>query len=564
MSQQTFIIDGAVDTRITVEEVDGDLVFTVEVLETDGNIADLQGLFFDFNDESLLGNLSVTGPDVSNSSFDANSVDNLGKGLNMKGHHTNKGNAFDAGIAFGTPGIGKDDIQTTTFTLSSDGEDLTLSDIEGARFGVRYTSVGEEDGPREDSLKIVDVNDAPAAQPEEFFVEYADTVSVDVAANDGAFADPSTIVVDGATVDLGTATHVAGEVEYEAKSIAYDTMDSSASDPFDYTIGNGSGDASSTTVTANVIDPLRETNTDDRTTANGQDLSLTLSTEDRTYNDSSFVEVDIASGGLGDQTLNVSFVLDASGSVGQEWSEEVQAVQNALDDLRAEFSGSSADINIQLVRFAEGASQQTYSLWDAALNDIAANTLYSTGASGVTNYEAALDLAVTFFTGKDGDDNFMLFASDGYPNRGGSYSDEVNELNGFNVSITAVGFGDGINAGTLDGIDNTGGSEVVASAADLSGIFATSPLFPAELVDFSLKVGGVEVADENDLTSLGNGDYELNDTLTALLNSLGDTNQVDATAVFDTDGDLGTIDDQVMLMASTSINGTDGTDIVFA
>lgn len=573
MAQQTFIIDGDVDTRITIVEDNGELVFTVEVLETDGQIGDLRGLFFDFNDESLTG-LSVDGADVTDQKFDPNKVDNLGNGANMKGHLTKRGNAFDGGVEFGTQGIGKDDIQTTTFRLSAD-QDLDLSLFEGARFGVRYTSVGEEDGPREDSLKIADINDAPAPSPDSFFVEYGDNATVDVAANDGAFADPSTIVIDGSTVDLGTATVVAGQVEYDANDILYDTTDDSASDDFDYTIGNGSGDTGQTTATANVIDPLRETDDDSEMAPNGQDLELSLSTEDRTYNDSSFVEVGISTGALGDQNVNISFVIDGSGSISAgEWDEQVEAVQNTIDALRAEFAGSSATISVQLVQFSGSAlaPSASYDLSHAALDDITSGTPLASQLGGATNYEAGLDQAVAFFTGKGGEDNFLLFTSDGQPNQPSSssahYDDEVAALNSLGVSITAVGFGSA-NTGVLDGIDNTGGSEVVQSAEDLGDVFAASPLFAADLIDFSLETSSngspfVEIFDENDLTDEGGGNFSLDDVLTALLNDLGDTTDVRATAVFDTDNDLTTTDDQVTLTAETQINGTDGTDIVFA
>ena len=67
---------------------------------------------------------------------------------------------FDAGLEFGTSGLGKDDIGTVTFTINY----LTLSEIDGQSFGIRATSVGEN---RTDSVKLISefdvtgTNDAP-------------------------------------------------------------------------------------------------------------------------------------------------------------------------------------------------------------------------------------------------------------------------------------------------------------------------------------------------------------------------------------------------------------------
>lgn len=148
MAETTFKFIGDVAVEITVTEVDGNLVFTVEVLDETGQIGDLRGLFFDLDDDSLTG-LKIFGVDVT--SQETNTKD-LGQGNNMNGG--GRGN-YDVGVGFGTPGIGQDDIQTTTFTLSAD-QDLSLDDL-AENFGVRLTSVGEEGGPRNGSLKLTEV-----------------------------------------------------------------------------------------------------------------------------------------------------------------------------------------------------------------------------------------------------------------------------------------------------------------------------------------------------------------------------------------------------------------------
>lgn len=149
METYSFLIPGSVSLRVTLTELDdGSVKFD---LSNEGDqVGDLRGLFFDFNDPNLLSSLSVTGAQVSGSSFANDYVRNLGGGVNMNG-----AGVFDAGISFGTAGIGYDDIFSTSFILSSSSGPLELEMFENVEFGVRYTSVGTEDGAREDSLKLV-------------------------------------------------------------------------------------------------------------------------------------------------------------------------------------------------------------------------------------------------------------------------------------------------------------------------------------------------------------------------------------------------------------------------
>lgn len=689
----TFTIEGEIDTIVFVEEGDfdgdgfTDLRFTVSVDESDGTTADLRGLFWDVADDDTSG-WSVwpdESPDVTDEAFGLNDVTDLGNGANMKGKITNKGKGFDAGVEIGSQGIGKNDIQSTTFVITGDGEDLTLDDIGGMRFGVRLTSYGEIDGPRDGSLKIagiapnapdaindalttdedtaaslnildndtdadgdpltvtsieggdvgvqysftsdggrdalitvnadgsmsVDpngnfedlstgdtdtftltyhisdgdggtdcaevvvtiegVNDAPIANADAFFVESGDTVLVDVAANDtdvDGTVDPTTMVFSGAA---GTAVLSGGQLSYTAQDIGGDTSDDSFDDAFTYTISDNEGLASAPgDITAQVIDPLLESDAEAAAAGtNGQNLSLSLSTEDRTYNTSSFYDLDIITGSV-DQAVNVSFVIDGSASVeffdAGAYAQQVQAVQNAINALRIDFAANpDADVEVQLIQFSSGANAETYDLYDGALDSVATGTPLATYQDGgSTNYEAALDEAVSFFTDQGGDDNFMLFASDGEPNQPSSsfseFTDEVAQLEALNVDRTAVGFG-GASAPALDAVDSDGDATLVATAAQLGDVFSGAALFPADLLDFSLQVNGVEVADEGDLIDLGGGDFSLDGVLINLDNTHLATNNVTATAAFDTDND-GDADE--FRFVETIIDGTDGSDILFA
>ncbi|WP_373050768.1 hypothetical protein, partial [Thalassovita aquimarina] len=148
-------IDGQTDIELTLtEELNEDTGLTEIRVDLsvgeDGDIGDLRGFFLNIEDESLLNGLSVTGDEVTGSQFDANNVNNLGHGVNMNG----EAGEFDLGILLGTNGISQDDLQQVSFTLGHESENLSVEDFAGESFGVRLTSVGDEDGEREDSLKL--------------------------------------------------------------------------------------------------------------------------------------------------------------------------------------------------------------------------------------------------------------------------------------------------------------------------------------------------------------------------------------------------------------------------
>ncbi|MBW2316904.1 MAG: PEP-CTERM sorting domain-containing protein [Deltaproteobacteria bacterium] len=132
---------GDVEFQITFDDAAvgaGEIQVTVEV--TLGE-ADLRGLFLDIADDSLLSGLSAVGADVTNTIFAASSVIDLGQGANVQGDGPCP---CDIGVAFGSPGMGRDDIQTTTFVLSHATESLTLALFAEQTVMVRATSVGDE------------------------------------------------------------------------------------------------------------------------------------------------------------------------------------------------------------------------------------------------------------------------------------------------------------------------------------------------------------------------------------------------------------------------------------
>jgi hypothetical protein len=148
MASATFSIPGEPGVTITITENAGNLEFSVSIVPgPNGEIGDIRGVFFNVADPSVLGGLHVTGANVTDSQFSNDNVSNLGNGANINP------NVFDAGVELGTPGISKDDIQTTHFTLSG-AAPLSLSLLNNVEFGARITSTGAADGPREGSEKI--------------------------------------------------------------------------------------------------------------------------------------------------------------------------------------------------------------------------------------------------------------------------------------------------------------------------------------------------------------------------------------------------------------------------
>ncbi|MBD0363236.1 MAG: hypothetical protein ICV55_10770, partial [Coleofasciculus sp. C3-bin4] len=125
MASKTFTIgeftgnDIAAD--ITLTEVGGAIQVSVSV--ANGYIGDLRGVFFHIGNESLISSLSITGSNVTNRQFGpANSVDDVDGAVISPGK-------FDFGVEIGSEGIGKDDIRSTTFTISSNAKSLTLADF---------------------------------------------------------------------------------------------------------------------------------------------------------------------------------------------------------------------------------------------------------------------------------------------------------------------------------------------------------------------------------------------------------------------------------------------------
>jgi hypothetical protein len=126
----------------------GQILLSVEVLE---GLADIRGVFFDMADDSLLAGLQVTGDWVT-SFRSSRGIIKEGGGNNLNG-----GGGpcpCDVGVQIGTPGIGRDEIQSTSLVLSHPDMPLSLSLFFEQAVGVRLTSVGVDGYRRDGSSKL--------------------------------------------------------------------------------------------------------------------------------------------------------------------------------------------------------------------------------------------------------------------------------------------------------------------------------------------------------------------------------------------------------------------------
>jgi len=133
-----FIIPATGNTpivQVIATEVDGNLVFELEVQAAEpGQQTDLRGLFLNLNDrEDISGSDLAEGLEYENgediTDFKSDNIINFKNGTNLKG----RSKGYDIGINFGTPGVERDEINSTSFTLLG----LTLDDIANVQFGAR-------------------------------------------------------------------------------------------------------------------------------------------------------------------------------------------------------------------------------------------------------------------------------------------------------------------------------------------------------------------------------------------------------------------------------------------
>lgn len=123
------------------------------------NTGDLRAVFFNLTNTNLINNLSASGTWFTQILFNTN---DMGNGANV-----NPLGPYHVGIEIGTQGIGSDDIQLATFSLSS-GNPLTLADFstDPSDYALRATSVGLPGGSRSGSSKLEGIDTCLNCDPD--------------------------------------------------------------------------------------------------------------------------------------------------------------------------------------------------------------------------------------------------------------------------------------------------------------------------------------------------------------------------------------------------------------
>lgn len=240
MRYVNFTIDGGLqDIQVHMEErPDGSIYLTLTV---DGKPADVRGLFFDVRDASLLGSLSVAGPNVTSSMFRDEGVMDLGRGVNMNG--AGRG-PFDVGVEFGSPGNGHGVVSSTSLTLTSSTGGLTLDDLALVDFGVRLTGGGA--APK----LVTPAPAAPDAINDNLSAVEDTTIIYSVLSNDtdedgrGDFR-----IVSVTDPEHGTAT-----ISADGLTVIYTPdLNYSGADSFTYAMIDGHGGGDSASAAINVV-----------------------------------------------------------------------------------------------------------------------------------------------------------------------------------------------------------------------------------------------------------------------------------------------------------------------
>ena len=512
----------------------------------------------------------------------------------------------------GTPGDLTDDLLVYTGEtdfFGTDSFDYTISDGNGGFDTATIT------------MLVQNVNDDPVAVDETIEVALDTPYLGAIGASDADPGDTLSYSEVTAPVNGTLALNPDGTYTYtpDAGYLGLDSFEVEVSD------GNGGTDIASIDV---------EVANESLTTPGGQTIGVSIESDPVGAAPAGNVNIDV-SAIIGDN-INIAFAFDGSGSLGSTgYQQELTSIQTAINALRAQFAGSATDVDVQLIGFSRyiktlyidygsnggtpGGSiiysdaQQGLDLFDPRLDHIdqSGSPFYAFPANQ-TNYTGTLLEAIDYFSGQpSGEANFLYFMSDGVPYPDTQTYDQdfriispLTQLQYIQEDPSTPTIGDGLafqiqalatvealaiepTSGTLDKTalalidsDATTPADVttVTSPADLANAITASPLFAAELVDFSLQLiadgaPAGEIADETSpaLTTDGlNFDLALAN-VDGLGGLLGVTNQFLAYATFDLDGDLFTTADQVSLFSTEVISrkaaaqtlvGTDGDDLL--
>jgi hypothetical protein len=220
-----------------------------------------------------------------------------------------------------------------------------------------------------------------------------------------------------------------------------------------------------------LADPPVSTTLSNGATLDVQILSPPDSTEFNVPVNQATINVNVngtASVGLGAPDATIIYVIDVSGSTssggGTGCSPILQCEKNFFNNLNsAAIADGSVDL-VGVVSFASGSS--TVLGLTAPANPAVTAAINGLSAGGTTNCAAGLTDALSLVTSGSNTNghNFVIFASDGLCNTGGSVSTAANALGATGAVVHSVAIGSGSNCtsnggtGTLGQIPQNGGS----------------------------------------------------------------------------------------------------------
>ena len=240
--------------------------------------------------------------------------------------------------------------------------------------------------------------------------------------------------------------------------------------------------------------------------ATGQDFSVSLTAPDTSNATAYTIEGFVSATAVTNQNVNVSVVVDTSGSTGSTYSGTAVGDLNGDGLSNTVLDGEIAGVlalvdsmindaklpgaNVQLAWF-DSSSSTVFSgrvdqdaNHDGVLDIVAAAKALTYGGS--TYYDYGLQQSINFFNGAPAGQNFVWFMSDGVPSDY-SYYDEAATLidpAGINAKITAIGVGTGASENPLDllddGIDNNS-AEIVSDPGALSASILGSGIDAADV-----------------------------------------------------------------------------------
>ncbi|MGD9665029.1 MAG: VWA domain-containing protein, partial [Novosphingobium sp.] len=166
--------------------------------------------------------------------------------------------------------------------------------------------------------------------------------------------------------------------------------------------------------------------------------------------------------------VNAAFVLDFSGSVdNNELNIQLDAVKTAAYEI---FAGTDGDVQIDVVVFSNVAQSytgfMTYASFAAQIDSLNPQLGGTRPYDSTTNFTASIEELMDIYSPDPVENNQVFFISDGNPNQqtgtGGNSladvtaADWADFINDYDVNVTTIGIGNGINVNRLQDVDLDG------------------------------------------------------------------------------------------------------------